>query len=241
MDLGLDKYQAQLDKLGKLPRPVRIALFPIAFTLVMGVYGYAFYLPASEELTAKQEEHLQLQRKLSEVRAVASNEAAVKQEIADLEKKLQQALRQLPDSKELPVLLTDITSLGKSAGLDFKAFRPQSEVKKAFYAEVPIEVEFVGHYHDIAHFFDEVSRLPRIVNIGEIAVAIASENTQDTVLKVSGLATTFRFVEPDPEAEAAADAKGAKGAKGKGGKPGAAPAAKGARKPNAGGAKGGNR
>ncbi len=220
MDLGLDKYQAQLDKLAKIPKPARIALFPIIVTLVLGVYVYTFYLPVSQKVTAVEAENLLLQRKLSEVRAVASNEEAVKQEIAQLEKKLQQALRQLPDSKELPVLLTDITSLGKTAGLDFKAFRPQSEVRKAFYAEVPIEVEFVGHYHDVAQFFDEISRLPRIVNIGELAVSVAKESTQDTVLKVDGMATTFRFVEPLPEEEVKAKTGKAKpgAAAAKGGK-----------------------
>jgi type IV pilus assembly protein PilO len=60
---------------------------------------------------------------------VAANEQAVRDEIAMLEKKLVVALRQLPDSKELPVLLTDVTSLGKNAGLDFRAFRPQQEIR----------------------------------------------------------------------------------------------------------------
>jgi type IV pilus assembly protein PilO len=119
----------------------------------------------------------------------------VKDEIAALEKKLEVALRQLPNSKELPVLLTDITSLGKTAGLEFRAFRPKDETRRDFYAEVPIEIEFTGDFHDIAMFFDEVSRLPRIVNIGELDVAIAKENAMDTMLLVKGNATTFRFLD----------------------------------------------
>jgi type IV pilus assembly protein PilO len=213
MDLGLEKYQGQLDKLAKLPRPVRLALVPAIAVLVVGLYGYFLYMPAKAELSTGQERLLQLQRKLSEVRAVASNEGAVKEEIAVLEKKLTAALRQLPDSKELPVLLTDITSLGKNSGLDFKAFRPQEEERKAFYAEVPIDIEFTGEFHDIATFFDEVSRLPRIVNIGELAVTVNRESTTHTWLAVKGQATTFRFVEPKP---APTPAKG-KGQRGRGG------------------------
>ena len=134
---------------------------------------------------------------------MAGNEEAVKAEIEALERKLEVALRQLPDSKELPVLLTDITSLGKNAGLDFKAFRPQEELRRDFYAEVPIEIEFVGDFHDVASFFDEVSRLPRIVNIGELDVSISDESAMNTTLLVKGSATTFRFLD-DAQHEAAA-------------------------------------
>ena len=199
MDYGLDQFQGQLDRLNKLPRAYRMSMIPAIIVLVCAVYVYFLYLPAKQELTSVHEQHLQLQRKLAEVRAVASNEDAVKAEIEALEHKLSMALRQLPDSKELPVLLTDITSLGKNAGLDFKGFRPQTEVNKGFYAEVPIEIEFTGQFHDAAMFFDEVSRLPRIVNMGELEIAINREDTIRTVLKVSGRATTYRFVEAPPE------------------------------------------
>jgi type IV pilus assembly protein PilO len=197
MDFGLEKYQGQFDKLAKLLKAARLALVPVIALIVLGAYGYAFYMPARAELAMGRERVLQLQRKLSEVRAVASNEGAIKEEIAVLEQKLAVALRQLPDSKELPVLLTDVTSLGKNSGLEFKAFRPGSEITRAFYAEVPIDIEFTGEYHDIATFFDEVSRLPRIINIGELSVGVARESSTNTWLNVKGRATTFRFVDPD--------------------------------------------
>ena len=216
MNLGLDQIQGQLEKLAKLPRAYRVAVLPTVVVLVLAAYVWFLFLPAKGELEIARDQHLQLQRKLSEVRSVAANEEAVKQEIELLEKKLAVALRQLPDSKELPVLLTDITSLGKNAGLEFKAFRPREELRREFYAEVPIDIEFSGRFHDIAMFFDEISRLPRIVNIGQLDVTIGGESTIDTTLNVKGSATTFRFVgeaapaEPEP-------AKGGRKAAAKGG------------------------
>src|SRR5512145_222284 len=209
MDLGLHKFQVHLDKLARLSKGVRAALFGGVVLVVAGAYGYFLYLPASHELARVEQEHLQLQRKLSEVRAVAANEQAVRDEIAALEKKLAVALRQLPNSKELPVLLTDVTSLGKNAGLEFRAFRPQQEIRKAFYAEVPIDIEFSGGFHDIAVFFDQLARLPRIINITDLEMTIGKESSTGTLLKVEGKATTFRFVEPDPEPQV--DPKAAKG------------------------------
>lgn len=209
MDLSLDELSGAFEKLNKLPKSYRMAILPAIVLLVGAVYIYVFYLPASRTLDGIRDQQLQLQRKLSEVRTVAGNEEAVKAEIEALERKLEVALRQLPDSKELPVLLTDITSLGKNAGLDFKAFRPQEEQRRDFYAEVPIEIEFVGDFHDVAMFFDEVSRLPRIVNIGELDVSISDESSMNTTLLVKGSATTFRFLDDaEQDAPASGEPKG---------------------------------
>jgi type IV pilus assembly protein PilO len=207
MDLGLDELTGVFEKLAKLPKSYRVALLPAIVVLVCAVYVYFLYLPAASTLEGIRDQQLQLQRKLAEVRTVAENEEAVKQEIAALEKKLDVALRQLPDSKELPVLLTDITSLGKNAGLEFRAFRPKEEVRRDFYAEVPIDIEFTGDFHDIASFFDEISRLPRIVNVSSLDVVISSESSMDTVLQVKGNATTFRFLDDAPTGEPAGEEK----------------------------------
>jgi len=203
MDLSLDELSGAFEKIAKLPRSYRMAMLPTIVLLVCAVYVYFLYLPTQSNLEGIRDQHLQLQRKLSEVRTVAGNEEAVKAEIAALERKLEVALRQLPDSKELPVLLTDITSLGKNAGLEFRAFRPQEEMRRDFYAEVPIQIEFIGGFHDVAVFFDEVSRLPRIVNIGELDVTISAADAMDTMLVVKGSATTFRFLDDASKEEPA--------------------------------------
>ena len=219
LDLGLDRFQGQLDKFAKLPRAYRMATIPVIVLLVLGGYAYLFYMPAAAKRAVVEAQERDLERKVSEVRAIVSNLSAFENEIAELEKRLKQALRQLPDSKELPGLLTDVTSLGKDAGLEFKAFRPRDEIAKDFYAEVPIEVEFSGDYHDIARFFDKVSKLPRIVNVSQLEMEIAGQEADSTLLKVHGEATTFRFLEhdaepaPDPSAKKGAAAKAAAGGK----------------------------
>jgi type IV pilus assembly protein PilO len=211
MELGLEKFGPQLEKLAKVPRPYRLAMMPVLVALVGAIYAYGLYLPKASQLEGLRSQQLQLQRRLNEVRAVAQNMGKFEEEIASLERKLKVALRQLPDSKELPVLLTDVNTLGKTSGLEIKAFRPSPEIKRDFYAEVPIEIEFVGKFHDIATFFDQVARLPRIVNVNELQVKIDEENTVETVLAVSGEAVTFRFLDEKEQAAAQETTKGAKG------------------------------
>ena len=195
MELGLEKYQASFAKVTRLPRSQRIAILALLAASVAGLYVYLFYLPARETLERLGAQQLELQRKLSEVRSVAANLPAFQARLGELETELRTALRQLPNSKELPGLLTDISSRGKNAGLEFKAFRPKDEVPREFYAEVPIEIEFTGGFHDIARFFDDVSKLPRIVNVADLKIDIEKETPIGTRLIVKGNATTFRFLE----------------------------------------------
>lgn len=208
MALDIDQVTQQLEKLNRLPKPARLAMVPTILVLVVGAFIWFSWLPAREQMAAIDAEQQKLQRKLNEVRTVAGNLAKVEARIAELEEQFVAALRQLPDSKELPVLLTDISSLGKTAGLDVTAFNPQSEVPREFYAEVPIDLEFSGRFHDIAVFFDELARLPRIVNVGRLDLEVGDEDAFNTVLKARGQAQTFRFIETAAVPGAATTAPG---------------------------------
>ncbi len=188
------QIQAKLDQIAKLPSGVRIGIIA-AIAALMGVgYYVGVYQDASDRLTRLRTQELELQRKLSEVRSIAANIDEFREEIADLELQLSKVLRQLPDKKEIEVLLTDISNLGKTAGIEIKSFQRRDEIEHGFYAEVPISIEIEGRYHDIARFFDLLAGLPRIVNMGSLNVKVASENFESTRLKVKGTATTFRFV-----------------------------------------------
>lgn len=195
MDLGLDGLQGKLDRLGRLPSQYRLAIIILVPLLVCVGYWWMMYRPAQDEVTGLMNQQQKLQRKLNEVRSVAAKMEQFEEEIAALERELKVAVRQLPSSKELPGLLTDISTLGKKAGLEFEAFRPRGENDRGFYAEVPIEIEFTGGYHEVATFFDRVAKLDRIVNVGDLRMNVGRETLEGTILKVSGRAVTFRFLE----------------------------------------------
>jgi type IV pilus assembly protein PilO len=188
------EIQSKLEQFAKLPKAARVGMLCGVIALIGAGYFFGVYQARSEELKTLRAKELELQRKLTEVRSIAGNIAAFEAEIQDLEVKLNDALRQLPNEKQLEVLLTDISNLGKTAGIEIKSFKRQDERIHDFYAEVPISVAFEGRFHDIARFFDLVSRLPRIVNMGAIQMSVASQTDVDTRLKVTGTATAFRFV-----------------------------------------------
>jgi type IV pilus assembly protein PilO len=189
------EVQGKLDGFLKLPKAVRAGVTLAIAGLVAAGYVFGVYQDSREELVQLHTQEQELQRKLSEVRSVASNVEAFELEIDQLEARLKLVIRQLPNKKQLEVLLTDISNLGKKVGIEIKSFRRQEEVVRGFYAEVPIAISIEGTYHDIARFFDMMARLPRIVNMGALTMGVVKENTQGTWLRISGIATTFRFVE----------------------------------------------
>ena len=186
--------QSRLDQLSKVSRGARMGILAVIAVLIGAAYYFGYYQGEHEKLMTLRTQELELQRKLSEVRSIAANIGAFEAEITQLEAKLAVALRQLPNQKQLEVLLADISNLGKTAGIKIKSFKRDNEVMHDFYAEVPISVQLSGTFHEIAKFFDSVSRLPRIVNMGALDLKVSSASAVETRLSVSGTATTFRFV-----------------------------------------------
>jgi type IV pilus assembly protein PilO len=204
LNAKLDEFQGQLDQLAKLPKPVRQAMAPGAALLVLGAFLYLSLFPANAEVKQLKNQARAKQIELAKAESVAENLPVFEKELETLEADLKVALRQLPNSREIPGLLTDISTLGKNAGLDMKRFKPNEEVPRGFYAEVPLELEFTGSFHQIVTFFDLVARLPRIVNVGELKMTIEEEGSEETILQVSGRATTFRFIDQSPNDTGAA-------------------------------------
>jgi len=186
--------QEKIDKALKLPQSARMGILAVIGALICTGYYVGFYQDSSLELDRLRGEEANLQRKLSEVRLIAGNIAAFETEIEGLEIKLKKALRQLPNEKQLEVLLTDISNLGKTAGVEIRSFQRQDEIFHDFYAEVPIAIQLDGEYHDIGKFFELLSKLKRIVNMGALKISVAKESIDSTRLKVTGIATTFRFI-----------------------------------------------
>ncbi|MBU5613313.1 type IV pilus inner membrane component PilO [Geomonas azotofigens] len=185
----------QIEKLLKLPTKEKVALLVLLLLLEgVGLY-YSLLLPRINEQKELKTRHEELQKQIDENRRIANNLPRFKAEYEQLKRDLDNALTELPNQKEIPSLLTSISSLGKGAGLDFLLFRPKPEVPKDFYAEVPVDISVSGTFFSVADFFVAVGKLPRIVNITNVNFTEVKELGGRSSLKVNCLATTFRFLD----------------------------------------------
>ena len=185
----------QVEKIIKLPTKQKILLLVLVVIIEAAALIWFLYLPKHQELTGLKAELAKLQSEIDDKTRIANNLPRLQKEFDQLNFELAQALTELPNSKEIPSLLTSITTVGKNAGLDFLVFRPKAEVVKDFYAEVPVDVTVSGSYFSVANFFAAVSNLPRIVNISNVAFADIKNVNNRMLTKVTCLATTFRFLD----------------------------------------------
>ena len=182
---------AFFEQVEKMKIPVRIGIFFGTILLLVVAFVYFLYLPRVEEITKTEEEIVQLEQKLTQARVRAKRREALEQEFAQVDAQFKEALKLLPDSKEIPSLLTTLSRLGAAASLDIRHVSQQQERPKDFYMEIPVSLEVSGPYHSVAVFFDKVGRMERIVNI--LNVSMRPAQARSTTLVTTCDAVTYRF------------------------------------------------
>jgi len=183
------------DDIMKLSMPKKLGFLVIIILLIVLVMGQYLLLPAYQKLDAKDKEYTKLEQDLNEKKRVAQDPKVFEAKLESVRKDLEIKKAQLPDKKEIPQLLTTISSLGKESGLNFILFRPKPESPKEFYSEIPVEIKVEGGYHEVAGFFSRVGNLDRIVNISNVVMEKPQEEGEKMVVTTSCLATTFMFIE----------------------------------------------
>lgn len=190
-----------LDKIVKLPTTKKIMILIGILFLISGGYYYLFYMSKQKEISELQSKLDQLKSDLIKKQTIARKLVKFKKEVAKLNEDFTIALVQLPNKKEIPTLLSNISKLGRETGLEFLLFKPMPEVKRDFYAEIPVDIKVLGRFHNVAAFFDKVSKLPRIVNITNLNMSNTKTSDGEDSLTISCLATTFKFLEKEDKSE----------------------------------------
>lgn len=190
----------QLLKFFSLPLKVKLGAFVGSIVLIVGVYVYAFYLPLSEELTRVQESTDNIMTEMTKRKGLVARLPEARKRVQELDAKLAKVLLELPDEDDIPQLLTRISDKARDAGLEILYFKPLSEVKKDFYAEVPVQIQVSGTFHQVATFFDEVGHMERIVNILNYAFDTPKVIKNDVKLNANITATAFRFLKENERA-----------------------------------------
>lgn len=190
---------------GRWPLGIRVGAVAIWFFVITFVLGYVWvWQTKSPELQAARSEEQSLRTEFHNKHAKAVNLEVYKQQLKDIERSFGALLRQLPGKTEVPNLLVDISQTGLSAGLDEKLFQPGPEVKKDFYAELPIKIRLSGGYHQLAQFVSGIAALPRIVTLHDIDIKPESKDSYDQLV-LDLTAKTYRYLDEEELATAEAD------------------------------------
>jgi type IV pilus assembly protein PilO len=208
-----------LDRFFELEARIRWTLCAVAAALVFVGYWYLIYSGRRAEMATLNGKIVGLRAQVDTKNNLVANLDAVRATVRELTAQVRQAEQRLPDEKEIPELLSSVSSAGRESGLEVMLFRQKAERYQDFYAEVPVDVLVRGNYHQVAAFFDRVGQLDRIVNVGDISMRLPRDEGSAMIVDTSCSAVTFRFLDEEERAriakEKAEQQKKAKGSSGK--------------------------
>jgi len=179
------------EKAAKIKRTHRVLIFLSTIILFGGAFYALDYMPKSEEIANAEDNVDRLEQQLRTVKIRAKSLQKFRDEHAMVKAKFKEALKLLPDKREIPNLLQSISKQGLDAKLEFRLFSPQAEKSKDFYMEIPVSMEVRGEYRNVLDFFDRVGRMDRIVNI--LNISMKPDKPLSTQLLTRCMAITYRF------------------------------------------------
>lgn len=100
------------------------------------------------------------------------------------EKEIKEVAKKFPDEIPMDRVLQKTELIAQQLGLTLKLFKPKEEIpsETAFkYLKLPIGLQLVGTYGQIANFFDHIVHLDFLVNIENVDLAV--DNPKDEPLK----------------------------------------------------------
>jgi len=173
----------------------KIAMLAVTVILMIALYYSFLFGPRADEL-AKLADSVEIARNEKTVKTQkAANLSRLRQDLQRLDAELRKAIAQLPEKREIPELLSSISSKAQQSGLDVLLFRPRAESYQEFYAEVPVDITVKGNFYNTVNFFDEVGRMDRLVNIDNIGFKNPTLSGDNVVLETTSVATAFRFLD----------------------------------------------
>lgn len=186
-----DLNDLDINNAGIWPAPIKFIVILIIVGLIAGG-GYWFFIKdqiAQLERVERQEAELrqEYERKAYQV----ANLAVFKQQMAEMEETFGALIRQLPSDTEVPGLLEDITNTALGNGLALQEIQLQSEQKRDFYIELPINIQVSGSYHELASFVSSVAGLPRIVTLHDFTIKPKGGKSDELDMQV--VARTYRY------------------------------------------------
>lgn len=185
-----------LERVNKLPIAAK-ALIIVGLLLAVTASTWFFLIQDTEtEIESLKTQQVSLDQTYAEKKEIADNLLERRREMDQLEQRLQDALTELPERKDIDELLAALNDLGKKAGLEITRVTPGPEAPESFFARIPIVMAVKGNYHEIAVFLQEISQMKRIVNVNNLKLGSPTQRNDKVILSSDFLATTFRFVTP---------------------------------------------
>jgi type IV pilus assembly protein PilO len=184
--------------IGAWPLAPRIAVLAVVFIAAVVAGWWFVWNDQLAALDSARNEEISLKQQYVDKKKQAVNLDLYIQQLNEVETSFGALLKQLPNKTEVDTLLIEINQAGLGRGLQFELFKPSAEVKKEFYAELPVALKLAGGYHDLGAFAADIGKLSRIVTLNNMTITAGKGDT----LSMDAVAKTFRYLDEEEVAAA---------------------------------------
>jgi type IV pilus assembly protein PilO len=196
-----DLNNLDINNIGSWPVPIKLV---VVLLLVAAIGGAGYYFDTQHmiaDLKKTEAREVELRRTFEQKWNKVANLDAFRAQLEEMNKSFGAMLRQLPDKTEVADLLVDISQTGLANGLEFQLFKPGGEVRKGFYAELPIQIQVTGTYHQLGAFVSGIAALPRIVTMHDMTIKPQQSggSGKSAMLSMDAVAKTYRYLEEAPQ------------------------------------------
>ena len=173
----------------------------LAAVMVVGAYFVAIK-GMDRQIFRQERQYAELEEQVQEGRAAQRQLPQFLERVKALELELDKLLRILPSRRKTEDILRRVRALTEQGDFELMRFDPSSPAQlDDFYSEWRIDIELQGTFHNLALFFDRISRFSRIINIQQLSVNPVRASPRGHTIRAIFQAKTFLANEPPPALE----------------------------------------
>jgi type IV pilus assembly protein PilO len=150
------------------PKTQRDQLLAVgAFLAIAAIVGFYMYVwsPKSEELVKTQTriDTLSAHNELARVEVARGTASKLKEEAEQYGRMLTLMRTLVPSANEVPLLLDDISTAARRAGLELGGSAPLGVISGDIFDTHKFQIKVTGPYHRVAQFLTNIGSMTRIV------------------------------------------------------------------------------
>jgi len=181
--------------LKSLPWYAQFLVFLFVGAIFFGIF-YMLHYTDNETVIERLDSQIDtVEREIKRAEKKEAQLPQIREEIKAKEKVLEDLKEVLPEEKEISQIVRKVQSIISSARLRIQKWTTQADRKKEIYVENPISIVVDGNYHNLAIFFDQLSKLKKIFTVNNLSIKPLPRMTSSFSISASFTASTYTYFE----------------------------------------------
>ncbi|GAC1615933.1 MAG: hypothetical protein PVS2B2_24080 [Candidatus Acidiferrum sp.] len=148
---------------------VLVALAIAVSLVLVGVYvPFSPVAQERDEVDKSVRQRTQLTQEVTQLQVYKQRYGELKQQMDALSKQLETLKTIVPEEKEADEFIRLVQGAASSSNVQLRRLTAQAIVPRDYHYDMPFEVQADGPYFNILDFFGRLSRLSRIINVGDL-------------------------------------------------------------------------